>query len=278
MKIAIVTDTLADIPSTGIIYTVPSYVKVNNSLTKDTVVNIDRFVERTYTDVICTRSATKNDFAKIYNSLLQTFDYIISLHTSLKFTSVFLKASSAVTPEMKDNVFVFDSGQISTGLGSIVMKVERMILDEQPINVIKKEIVRVCRNSIVYITTPGTNAIYTSENINRNNIIIKPFSVMTLKAGIIHHGRSHNRMYLCIDEMISKIINIKPKVAVISHSLYPEDRYLKKNTYPNYLWSDIIDEVQQEFERNKIQSRINRMSPALISHLGMGGVTISYTE
>ncbi len=129
MKIKIVTDSTADLPSTLVeelgITVVPAYVRFGKDVYRDRVdINEDEFYKRLLNDPIHpgTEPPTPQDFADAYRKLSQKADGIISIHVSGRLSATY--NSALLGKEMLETEFpieVVDSQLVTMGLGLLVI-------------------------------------------------------------------------------------------------------------------------------------------------------------
>ena len=134
-KIAVVTDSTADIPpamskSLGITV-VPVVIHIQKQTLRD-VVDIERkdFYQQmaSLEEPATTAAPSPAVFAAVYRSLLETgFEKILSMHLSEKLSGL-IGAATQAAEAFGEQVRLFDSGQVSLGLGFQVMEAARAAL------------------------------------------------------------------------------------------------------------------------------------------------------
>ncbi len=122
-KIAVVTDSCADIPSSLAdnlnITVVPLQVIFGEKTYQD---GIDIVPEQFYEmlsnakNLPTTAQPSPRDFSKVYSHLLDSFDKVLSIHLSEKLSGTFQSAYIAAK-EFTDRVITWDSASISVGVG-----------------------------------------------------------------------------------------------------------------------------------------------------------------
>ena len=128
MKIAIVSDSTADIPDHLVekynIRIMPNIVVIEGqSLEDGKDISREEFYERlpTLAELPTTATASIGSYQELYGSLFQEGnEHILSIHPPVKLSGIFNAASSAASI-FDNNVEVIDSGQISFGLGVQVL-------------------------------------------------------------------------------------------------------------------------------------------------------------
>jgi DegV family protein with EDD domain len=133
MKIAIVSDSTADIPDHLVekykIRIMPNIVVINGqSLEDGKDISRKEFYERLpqLGELPTTATASVGSYQELYDSLLQEGnEHILSIHPPVKLSGIFNAASSAANT-FENKVEVIDSGQISFGLGVQVLAAAEM--------------------------------------------------------------------------------------------------------------------------------------------------------
>ena len=124
MKIAIVSDSTADIPDSLIdqhnIKIIPNIVMIDGQSFQDGIdISREEFYLRlpSYTNLPTTATASIGSYQELYNQLLEEGnEYILSIHPPVKLSGIF-NAASVAASDFGNQVEVIDSGQISFGLG-----------------------------------------------------------------------------------------------------------------------------------------------------------------
>lgn len=124
MKIAIVSDSTADIPDSLMdqhnIKIMPNIVMIDGQSFQDGIdLSREEFYLRlpSYTALPTTATASVGSYQELYNKLLEEGnEYILSIHPPVKLSGIF-NAASVAASDFGKKVEVIDSGQISFGLG-----------------------------------------------------------------------------------------------------------------------------------------------------------------
>ncbi|MGB9678975.1 MAG: DegV family protein [Thermoanaerobacteraceae bacterium] len=131
-KIAIVTDSLADVPEDLVktygIYVVPLTINIDGVSYKD---GIDITKEEFYKLVEegkmpTTSQVSPVEFMDVFNDLLKSYDYIIAIILSSKLSGTYQSAEIAKGMVNPSRIQVFDSLQYSFGNGIIVLEAAKM--------------------------------------------------------------------------------------------------------------------------------------------------------
>ena len=280
MRIGILTDSLADLPHSyckeNNIRLMSSYVNTGRSTKRDDKIHKGKFYERIYTTEPTTKAPSKRDFHEVYTAMSAEYDFIFSIHTSIHLTSIILKASKVV----HENTFgtteirTYDSGQISAGLNVIIRSVVDLIKAGCSVDEIDGEIGRMSKEAEFHCIIPVDRLIKNSENINRNHLGLKTNRILKMRNGIVVMGNKFDKMYKGVGEFEDTILKSGKSKIAISHSIAPAENYIKKNTYPFFLWGEVPDDLYNQVTSEGYDCTITVMNPSLIAHLGMGTIGI----
>lgn len=265
MKIAIVTDTISDLQNENNIVTIPSYILTGSLHVRDCDINLESFYSSIWNNIPTTCAPRPKDFTALYTSLVEEYDQIFSLHSSINTSSIVMKAQEASKP-FGDKVIVFDSGVISSGLGAFVSEFIRLGYD-------KNSLFHIRDNTSLYLIIDNLNHSSTSNNMNRNGIQIPLNSIMMMNKGIVKRIGKFNRSLECVD-LLKKIVEKAETQSIhISHSLFPSEIFDKRYRYPKSLWHTIPNELKEISDK---ETHISKMNPTLISHFGMGAISVGF--
>ena len=135
MKVALVTDSTADLPKEWVertgVRVVPLYVHLNGKTYKDGVEITAREVIEAMkkgSEPPTTSQPTPEDFKAVYAEALKEADKVLSIHISSKLSGTVQSARMAAEA-FPDRVEVFDTLQASAGIGSLVI-FARELLDK----------------------------------------------------------------------------------------------------------------------------------------------------
>lgn len=281
MRIGILTDSLSDLPYSFCkehdIRMISSYVNTGGaSASRDDKINKAAFYKNIYSIEPKTHSPSQRDFSSVYASMSDSYDVIFSLHTSLSLTSIYLKALKvAQTQTFNDTkIYVYDTGQISGGLGVIVRAVSIMIKTGANPEEIDAEIRNLIIKTRFSCIIPSDKLIGNSENLNRNNLRLKTNSILTLNRGMVVMGKVTRKMFKSVEIIQQRVMEAEPRLIQVSHSITPKESFVKKNTYPYFLWGEVPDDMHNEFVGEGFDSMLTVMNPSLISHMGMGTIGV----
>lgn len=205
MKIAIVSDSTADIPDSLIdqhnIKIMPNIVMIDGQSFQDGIdISREEFYLHlpSYTELPTTATASIGSYQALYSQLLEEGnEYILSIHPPIKLSGI-LNAASVAASDFGNQVEVIDSGQISFGLGVQVVSAAEVAKKGGTIEQIKEVLDSIrCRVRVIAMLD-------TMEYIRRSGRIswaraslgsllqIKPF--LEVKAGdVIRLGEVRTR-------------------------------------------------------------------------------------
>lgn len=248
-----------------------SYVNTGRQTKRDDKLHKGKFYERVYKTEPTTHAPSKRDFFEVYTAMSEEYDYIFSIHTTVHLTSIYLKATKVVSENTfgDTTIKVFDSGQISAGLNVIIRHVVDLIDDGVDVEEIGRRIEEMSKNAEFYCIIPVDRLIKNSENLNRNHLNLKTNTILKLQNGVVTMGAKFKKMYKGVDEFEDIIMKSDKKIA-ISHSIAPAENYIKKNTYPYFLWGEVPTDLYNQTVVEGYDVTLSVMNPSLIAHLGMG--------
>jgi DegV family protein with EDD domain len=134
MAIKIVTDSTADLPADLVkeldVVVVPEYLRFGDQVYRDQIdISEDQFYERLVNGPIHPKTAqpTPQDFSRIYNSVCEEADGILSIHLSCKLSGTYnsaLEGKKLIDSACK--IEIIDSQTVSIAMGLIVIQAAKM--------------------------------------------------------------------------------------------------------------------------------------------------------
>lgn len=240
MRIAIVTDSTADIPydlaEANHIHIMPNIIIINGQEIKDdaSFSRADYYSRLPEMKILpTTATASSGSYTDLYEDLFQQgYNQIISIHASSLLSGIYNAASTAAQA-FQNRVYVFDSGQVTLALGfQVLMAAEaaaRSSATEQILNMLNntrpRSRVIAMLDTLDYIRRSGRVS-WARASIG-NLLRIKPF--VELKEGIISSlGEARTRR-----KGIERLVEIYRKLGpvehlAILHSNAEEDAFLLK--------------------------------------------------
>jgi len=193
MKVALVTDSTADLPrplrqSLGV-RVVPLYVHLGGRVYRDweeiTPEEIFQKV-REGTAFPTTSQPSPEDFMKAYQEALEGADHVLSIHISSRLSGTVQSAELAAS-EFPGRVTVFDSLAASLGIGMMVLRAHELLEEGQPLPSVLDELKRIRQDHFVRFSVATLEFLRRGGRIGGAQALlgtllgIKP--ILTLKEG-----------------------------------------------------------------------------------------------
>jgi DegV family protein with EDD domain len=195
-RITIVTDSTADLPVEIVnkynINVIPLKILFGNKEYRDGIdLNPDEFYEKLKISMVLptTSQPSPADFTQLYNSLLEQYTDIISIHLSSGLSST-VNSARLAGDQFSGRVHVFDSKSISLGIGLLVTEAAKSIREGWKVPEILKKISLVRKNSELLFT------LNTLEYLSKGGRIGK------------------------VSSLLGSVLNIKPIVRVNEEGIY----------------------------------------------------------
>lgn len=159
-KIALVTDSTADLTAEMKkefnVYTIPLKVRFGQTEYKDGELTSEEFYHRLAMEgnLPQTSQPSPEDFRQLYQELLTDHDAILSIHLSSALSGT-LNAAALAKTELNKEIHLFDSKNISLGIGLLVREAARLIAEGLPLPQIIEELKGI-RGKIVTLFTLDT--------------------------------------------------------------------------------------------------------------------------
>ncbi|GGN03861.1 hypothetical protein GCM10007092_17950 [Thermus composti] len=193
MKVALVTDSTADLPkplreALGV-RVVPLYVHLGGRVYRDweeiSPKEIFRKVREENT-FPTTSQPSPEDFLKVYREALQEADQVLSIHISSKLSGTVQSAELAAS-EFSGRVVVFDSLAASLGIGMMVLRAHELLREGQDLPAVLRELQRIRQDHFVRFSVATLEFLKRGGRIGGAQALlgtllnIKP--ILTLKGG-----------------------------------------------------------------------------------------------
>jgi uncharacterized protein len=277
-RIALVTDSTCDLPAqimqNYFVHVVPVYVYVGTQSYQDRVeITTNDFYSHMKKDDVrlSTSQPPVGSFLKIYSSLLDHYDSIISIHIAEKLSGT-INGARLAAKELKDKIKidVIDSRTTSAALGLIIAETGQLIEKGMEQKKIVKRIKKIVHNSRIFVSVPTLKYVIRSGRVGKwrgllgTLVNLKPVITINHAGKIVQAakviGRKNvlKKMYTLAETYALSIQN--PKFVVV-HVLAPElaKRYCEK--------------LKKRFNTESIYQ--TDVSPALGLHTGIGSVAIA---
>ncbi|QSZ26661.1 DegV family protein [Aceticella autotrophica] len=177
-KIAIVTDSLADVPEEFIkmynIYVAPLVINIDGISYKDGVdLSKDDFYNLLNEGKMPTTSQVPpGEFIDMFEDLLKSYECIIAILLSSKLSGTYQSAVIAKNTLNNDKIFIIDSRNFSLGNGLIVIKAAEMALNGNSKDDIIKEVEDMIPKMRYIMTFDSLDYLYRGGRLNKSQAII----------------------------------------------------------------------------------------------------------
>ncbi|MBE3129033.1 MAG: DegV family protein [Actinobacteria bacterium] len=279
-KIAIVTDSTADIPKDLIekfkIKVVPLYLNFEDrSYLEDGIdITSKQFYEKlkVVKKQPTTSQPTPQDFIKVYNELLEENDTIISIHISQKMSGTFSSAEIARKELAGKDIEVIDTGLVHMPLGVLVLKAAELVLDGKSkeeilktINDLKQKItILFIPNTLKYLIMNGR--IGRAKGLIASVLEIRP--ILTIHMGEVSQFKTTRRFSQAKNELINSMKSVvkdtSKLMVIVSDSDAKEEG----------------DEMSQRIKETFNPKQIMRATIGAVvgNNIGPGGIAVTFYE
>jgi DegV family protein with EDD domain len=193
MKVALVTDSTADLPKPlrkGLgIRVVPLYVNLGGRVYRDwEEITPEEIFQRVRSGEAfpSTSQPSPEDFAKVYAEALQEADHVLSIHISSKLSGT-LQSAELAASRFPGRITLFDSQAASLGIGMMVLRAKELLDQGQGLNGVVAELERIRQDHFVRFTVAALEFLKRGGRIGGAQALlgtllnIKP--ILTLKEG-----------------------------------------------------------------------------------------------
>jgi len=279
-KIAIVTDSTADIPKDLVekykIKVVPLYVNFEDkSYVNDGVdITSKQFYEKLENakKQVTTSQPTPQDFIKAYNELLKENEAIISIHLSQKMSGTFASAEIARKELVGKDIEVIDSELVHMPLGVLAIRAAEMALDGKSkeeilkaVNDLKQKItILFIPSSLKYLIMNGR--IGRAKGLIASVLEIRP--ILTVRMGEVSQFKSTRRFSQAKNELIDSIKSMVKDTSKLMVIVSDSDAKAEG------------DEMAQRIKETFTPKQIMRaeIGPVVGNNLGPGGIAVTFYE
>ena len=278
MSIQIVTDTTSDIPEAVLqtlpISMVPVYITLNGESYKDNVeLTRDAFYAAlpTADPHPTTAAPSPAQYVQVYDQLAdQGATVIFSIHLSQTLSAVYQSAESAAKQFDRVPVHPVDSGNLSMGLGLIVIKAAQAAAEDRSVNEVKKTI----EDSILraYAFAKLDTIDYLLRGGRMSAIQYNVVSVLGIKP-ILKMNNHVSRM-----EIARTKRKAFTKVLSVAMDKYPSSE-LFGITHANA--PEQVNELMQKLKQaypDLPEPFVSAVTPALGAHVGPGALCVNWIE
>jgi DegV family protein with EDD domain len=271
MSIKIVTDSTCDLPKSIIeqlgIMVIPLYINIEKRSYLDQIeITRQDFYQRLpeYKPIPTTAAPGSESFRKAYEDLaIQGATEILSIHISGNLSAVVDSATIAAQETKSVPVTVYDSGQLSLGLGFLVMKAAQEAAEGRSIEKIITSIEKLGKRTYVFA------ALNTLEFLRRsgrmNNILAGLGSLLQIKPILkMHRGEASAERVRTRERAINRIITLVEELSPLErielvHTNAPEE-------------AKALYQRAQHLFKDDQEPLIVDVTPVIGAHIGPGVV------
>lgn len=230
-RIALVTDSTADLTAEMKkelkVYTIPLKVRFGEKEFLDGELTPEEFYRRLAEEKSLpqTSQPSPEEFRRVYQELLTDHDAILSIHLSSALSGT-LNAAALAKAQFQQEIEVFDSKNISLGVGLLIREAARLIAEGLPLTQICKELKRI-REKIVTLFTLDTleylhkgGRIGKVPNLLGSLLKVKPIIRVNAEGVYVLQGiaRSHERALKGMVQAFQELAaGRKPSLLFIAH-------------------------------------------------------------
>jgi DegV family protein with EDD domain len=271
MTIKIVTDSTCDLPKAIIdhfgITVVPMYINIQERSYLDQIeLSREEFYRRLpgYKSPPTTAAPGSESFRKVYEDLaLQGATGILSIHISSSLSAVLDSAKVAAQETQSISITPHDSGQLSLGLGFLVMKAAQMAADGYDMEEIILSIKELGQRTYVFA------ALNTLEFLRRsgrmNNVLAGLGSLLQIKPILkMHRGEAGAERVRTRERAIKRIITLVEELG-------PLERNELVHTNAPVEAQELYTRAQHLFKAEREPLSVE-VTPVIGSHIGPGVV------
>jgi DegV family protein with EDD domain len=279
-KIAIVTDSTADIPKDLVekykIKVVPLYVNFEDrSYLNDGVdITSKQFYEKleNVKKQVTTSQPTPQDFIKAYNELLKENETIISIHLSQKMSGTFASAEIARKELVGKNIEVIDSELVHMPLGVLVIRAAELALGGKSKEEILKAVNDLKQNISILFIPSSLKYLIMNGRIGRARGLIASVleirPILTLHMGEVSQFKTTRRFSQAKNELINSmksVINDTSKLMVIV-----------SDSNAKVEGDEMAQRIKETFNPKQIMRA--EIGPVVGNNLGPGGIAVTFYE
>jgi len=278
MSIQIVTDTTSDIPEAVLqtlpISMVPVYITLNGESYKDNVeLTRDAFYEAlpTADPHPTTAAPSPAQYVQVYDQLAdQGATVIFSIHLSQTLSAVYQSAESATKQFDRVPVYPVDSGNLSMGLGLIVIKAAQAAAEGRSVDEVKKTIEDSILRAHTFAKLDTIDYLLRGGRMSaiQYNVVsvlgIKPILKMNNHVSRMEIARTKRKAFT--------------KVLSVAMEKYPSSE-LFGITHANA--PEQVNELMQKLKQaypDLPEPFISAVTPALGAHVGPGALCVNWIE
>jgi DegV family protein with EDD domain len=279
-KIAIVTDSTADIPKDLVekykIKVVPLYVNFEDKSYLNDGVDITgkQFYEKLENakKQVTTSQPTPQDFIKVYNELLKENETIISIHISQKMSGTFSSVEMARKELSDKDIEAIDSELVHMPLGVLVIKAAELALDGKSkeeilkaVNDLKQKIsILFIPNTLKYLIMNGR--IGRARGLIASVLEIRP--ILTVHMGEVSQFKTTRRLSQAKNELINSMKSMVKDTIRLMVIVSDSDAKAEGD--------EMAQRIKETFNPKQIMRA--EIGPVVGNNLGPGGIAVTFYE
>ena len=195
MKVALVTDSTADLPPGWAeahgVRVVPLYLFLDGKTYKDGVdITPDDLIQAVQSGkkIPTTSQPTPEDFRRAYADALKEADHVLSIHISSKLSGTVRSASLAAS-EFSGKVSVFDTLAASAGIGLMVMRAHELLSSGATLPRVQRELERIRDDQLLRFSVATLEFLQKNGRIGKAAALVGSFlrikPILTLNQGVV---------------------------------------------------------------------------------------------
>ena len=282
MRIAVVTDNTADIPSNLVkergITTVPAFVRFGDQEFRDGVdITTEEFYARLERDkdvFPTTSQPSPGDFKTVYDDLLETHDQIVSVHISSLVSGTFASAvaGAAQADPSGERIHHIDSRNASLATGFIALSAKQVIDDggsaEDAAGAAADMVQRVqfagTPDTLEYLQRGGR--LKGARALMANVLHMRPvLALVDGEVGVVARPRSHRK---AMDKLISMVVDDHPELTNLAVMYTVESSKGEAE--------DVLNDLKSAVKPGGL-SITATIGSAVGAHLGNGAISIAFS-
>lgn len=277
MKIAVVTDSTAYIPVEIVkkrnIHVVPLSVNFGDeTYSEDVDITSEQFYKKLQEEktLPTTSQPAIGAFIELYEKLEKSFDIVISIHLSKKFSGTFEAAKSAGNMMERLKVYAYDSEKSAMPQGFYVIRAAELAEEGKDIETIISHLDRMKENTRAYFMVEDLSHLQRGGRLSGAQALLG--SLLNIKP-ILHIEEG-------VIEPFEKVRTRKRAINRIMGMLHDdvETKRVKRVVFIHANKESAAIQLRDEFEAKypHIETLISHFGPVIGTHLGEGSLGVSW--
>lgn len=279
MRIAIVTDSTAYLNKKEYeednIYFVPLSVIFKDEVFKEEVdITPEYFFEkvRQVKQLPTSSQPTVGDLTKLYQSLEEEYDAIISIHLSSRISGTFQNVYSVANSMNNINVYPYDSEMAAAGQAFLVKAAAKLAKEKRTVNEIIEKLDEIKKETEIYFIVDDLTNLIKGGRLSRTAggvataLKIKP--VLTFKGGEI----------VVWDKIRTKKKALKKIETLLEESTKEKDYPIEATVVHSYSKEEaLVFKEKMESKFPEVRFNFSFLGPVVGVHIGEGAIGMSWT-